>query len=150
MARLNVLSLHSPFPLRHTFCDSLVAYVWFFTLLTCFPHTVFYFFKWKMKIGWHFIWHLSDSRDVLETSKTIFGGRGSAEWMRLASLSFSQVSFLLLLFAYLRPWFLHRSLGSRICFSLIKTVQRKGSLKSPSWIFFSKVKSKQFNHSVNQ
>ena len=22
-----------------------------------------------MKIGWHFIWHLSDSRDVLETSK---------------------------------------------------------------------------------
>ena len=115
-------------PLRHTFCDSLVAYVWFLHSIA-FPHTVFYFFKWKMKIGWHFIWHLSDSRDVLETSKTIFGGRGSAEWMRLASLSFSQVSFLLLLFAHLRPWFLHRSLGSRICFSLIKTVQRKGSLK---------------------
>ena len=42
-------------------------------------HCFFIFFKWKMKIGWHFIWHLSDSRDVLETSKTIFGRWGSTE-----------------------------------------------------------------------
>ena len=59
--------LHSPFDLRHS--DFSVAFVWFFTLIGCFPHSFFVFFRREMNDGWHFILYPSEFRDALGTPK---------------------------------------------------------------------------------
>ena len=102
-----------PIPLRHSWCDSLVAYVWFFTLLTCFPHTVFYFFKMEMNDGWHFFLYPSEFRDALGTPKPSLeegGVPNKCTCRSFISQDFFPFSILLLFHAleFIPPFFLDR------------------------------------------
>ena len=131
--------LHSPFDLRHS--DFSVAFVWFFTLIGCFPHSFFVFFRREMNDGWHFILYPSEFRDALGTPKPSLEEGGVPN--KCTCLSFiSQVFFPFSHFVFLScPW-IHSTvfLGSWKLFSLIKTVERERSLNY--WLL-------NFLHQVN-